>query len=651
MRSIRFSKLRQALRLVRISGLAVLVALTLNSPVAVGALTMPSTERAELFVGAAKEFGVPKELLLAVSYNQSRWTPHGGLPSSDNGFGIMNLRTKIVRVVNDAKGDPAASEPRENILKATHYSLDDAAELLDTSAENLKTNERQNIRGAAAVLAAYARSYDAGKLPISLGDWYAAVAAYSGYDNAGLATAFADDVYSSLQQGEALITPDNQSLAITPNTGVQANRSQIAKLNLAPEPMQTLASGTTDCPAVLNCRFVPAAYAATSDNPTDYGNWDPANRPKDLKIRYIVIHDTEGTYQSAISWIQNPISRVSAHYVIRSSDGEVTQMVRTQDVAWGAGNWFMNPHSINIEHEGFAAQGQVWFTEAMYRSSATLVRWLAKKYDIPLDRQHIVGHDDIPRLSLSGMAAAHSDPGPYWDWNHYMELLNAPIRSNKPVTNNTKVLTITPNFASNQPMIQQCLDDLCTDLPAQGANVVYLHTQPSADAPLLTNPYLHPDGAPGTNEIGDWSSTVDIGDKFAVADKQGDWVGIWFGGQIGWLHNPSGSNKTASSSKAKVVTPKAGRASIPVYPGAYPEAAAFPSTIPVQALPPIYTMPAGQFYPASDKEASDYFYDATIDFSLPDDHMIVRGNDTYYRISFNHRIGYVKTSDVDVKNW
>jgi N-acetyl-anhydromuramyl-L-alanine amidase AmpD len=419
-----------------------------------------------------------------------------------------------------------------------------------------------------------------------------------------------------------------------------------AAAQAAPNPKRS-----TDCPRKLACRFIPAAYAANSEDPADYGNWDPANRPRDLKIRYIIIHDTEGSYQSSVDWIQNPISKVSAHYVLKSSDGEVTQMVRLKDVAWGAGNWFMNPHSINIEHEGFAAQGQAWYTEEMYRSSATLVRWLAKKYDIPLDRQHIIGHDDIPRLTRARMIGAHTDPGPFWDWEHYMELLRAPEIDRKPVTKRTKVVAITPRFDTNRPLIRQCVADDCTNLPEQGANIVYLHTEPRADAPLLSNRYMHPDGAPGTNRIEDWSATAVYGHIFALADKQGDWTGVWYDGRIGWFYNPEGNGSTASATHARVVTPKAGKTAVPVYAGAYPEAAAFPATIPVQTLEPLYEMPAGQFYPRIQKEASDYFYDATIDFSLPDDHMIVRGNDKYYRIAFNHRLGYVKTTDVDVKRW
>ena len=90
-----------------------------------------------------------------------------------------------------------------------------------------------------------------------------------------------------------------------------------------------------ECPMQLVCRFVPAAYAQTNPaDPNAYGNYDRAQRPDDGDdIRYIVIHDTEESYDSAIAAFQDPHRRVSAHYVIRSSDGQVTQLVYTKDVA------------------------------------------------------------------------------------------------------------------------------------------------------------------------------------------------------------------------------------------------------------------------------------------------------------------------------
>ena len=44
-------------------------------------------------------------------------------------------------------------------------------------------------------------------------------------------------------------------------------------------------------------------------------------------IQYVIIHVMQGSYAGSISWFQNPAARSSAHYMLRSSDGEITQMV------------------------------------------------------------------------------------------------------------------------------------------------------------------------------------------------------------------------------------------------------------------------------------------------------------------------------------
>lgn len=627
---------------------AVLVGMSLSA----GVVAAAASSRQQQFAAAAQEFHVPAALLLAVSYNESRWMTHGGTPSVDNGYGLMDLRTKVAANPTDGRGDPAHPLPVQTTVSATHYTLDDAAALLHLPTGTIKTDDTANIRGGAAVLANYAKTEQGGALPDSLAGWYAALVDYSGASDMAAAQSFADDVYATLQTGASLTTNDNQTLSLAANPSLMPDKTgapQIAPL-AAPLRQTAPSTGNVDCPSVLNCRFIPAAYAPDDPNdPTNYGNYDPANRPQDMAVKYIVIHDTEGSYDSAISHFQDPTSYVSGNYIIRSSDGAITEMVRPTDVSWGAGDWYVNMHAINIEHEGIATQGGTWYTEAMYKSSATLVRWLAAKYNIPLDRQHIIGHDNVPTLSGARMAGQHWDPGPYWDWNHYMDLLHAPIHDGLAVSRRTKVLTISPNFATNHQTITDCSTGTCVTLPEQGSNLVYLHTQPSDSSPLLSNSYLHPDNAPGTTRAEDWSATANAGDTFAVAEVRGDWTAIWFNGQKGWFYNPHGGGRTAHASSSRVITPKAGRSSIPVYGGAYPESAAYPSDVPDQSLTPLYTMPAGQLYTTSGKVPTDYFYDATINFSLPDDHVIVHGSDKYYQITFDHRQAYVKASDVDIQ--
>jgi len=640
------------------AGLAVAAAFILCAmPTAASAATIQQQNNEQnTYADAAKEFHVPQELLQAVAYYQSRFENHGGQVSVDGGYGPMNLRTAMQ--VEDQRGDPKRPIVNKTITPQGDMTLDKAAQLLNVSPDVLKKDSRQNIRGGAAVLAEKAKQLNGGAMPTSLDDWYAVAGRYLGGDNQQSIQSLVDSVYNTLKNGVSTTTTDGQRLSIpampktaAPDAAKVQNKLQ--HLGLKDFKFQQSNNNGAECPRQVSCRFIPAGYGANSPDPTDYGNYDHANRPKDMKVNYIVIHDTEGSYTSAIQHFQDLKSYVSAHYVIRSSDGEITQMVPTSNVAWHAGDWYMNMHSIGIEHEGYAASGASWYTEAMYQSSANLVKYLANKYNIPLDRDHILGHDNIPTPSDARMPGQHWDPGPYWDWNHYMSLLTG--QQNNDVQSSTRpknIVTIKPNMATNVQTVNNCVDiadpTTCSDQSAP-SNFVYVRTAPRSDAPLVTDPLLHPDGAPGSTRIFDWSAKATSGQQFGLAGQQGDWTAIWFANQKGWIYNPA-SQPSAVLGRGHTITLKPGLSSAHVYGTAYPEARVYPADVSGPAQSQLsYLFSAGQTYVSDGTPPTDYFYDATIDYSLPHDHEIFKGNDKYIKIWYNHRVMFVKADDVVVQ--
>lgn len=155
------------------------------------------------------------------------------------------------------------------------------------------------------------------------------------------------------------------------------------------------------------------------------GSYKPAapdcikTRDSRYKIDRIVIHTMEGSFKGTISWFQKEGRSVptAAHFCI-SKTGEVVQMVLEKDKCLHAGSktqagW--NDRSIGIEHEDWAHDNTPP-PEAMLAASATLVADICKRRGIPVDRQHIVGHGEIPGVT-------HTDPGPLWPWEHYMDLI------------------------------------------------------------------------------------------------------------------------------------------------------------------------------------------------------------------------------------
>jgi hypothetical protein len=390
-----------------------------------------------------------------------------------------------------------------------------------------------------------------------------------------------------------------------------------------------------ECPPGLKCQFLPAAYAQNSSSPGDYGNYDLADRPADgLAIRYVVVHDTEELYDPTLAEFQDSHAYVSAHYVIRSKDGLVTQMVPTKDVAWHAGNWYVNTHSVGIEDEGFALDLSHWFTPRLYHSLARLTRYQAQRFGFPLDRAHVIGHDQVPGPTGAYQAGMHWDPGPFFNWAHFMALVGAPIRPQGDAGTDP-IVTIDPNWKTNKPLVTGCGDGTQA-CPKQPTSFVYLHTAPSADSPLISDPYLT-SGA-GTTRAWDWGDKASTGTQYAVAGRSGDWLAIWFGGRKAWLYSPHGNHAATVPGSGTLVTPKAGLSSIPVYGRAYP------SDISTATLDK-YSIPAGQAYVAKDLVTADYYSAST--YNAPDTYHLYTSPEEFYEIFYNHRIAYVRAEDVD----
>ncbi|MEU2065109.1 N-acetylmuramoyl-L-alanine amidase [Streptomyces sp. NPDC013455] len=598
----------------------------------------------DAFSDAAREFQVPRSVLMSVSYMQSRWDSHTGAPSVAGGFGPMHL-VDTDRVKGPATRQPPDGDPRPRLGSAGAAATTDvpsrrvvqpadlhaAARLIGTPAARLRTDAVANVRGGAALLAATQRRL--GK-PLSTdpADWWEAVARFPGTRDITSAAAYADDVFALIRRGAHRTTAEGQHVSLPASPRVQ------------PHPRTAPAPGSrrpkeVECPAELACDWLGAPYEAFDDS---YGNHDLADRPRDQPIEYIVIHDTEAELPSMFQTVQDP-TESSWHYSIRSSDGHVTQHVRTKDEAWHSGSQFVNARSIGIEHEGFLTHPGTWYTERMYRSSARLVRFLAKKYDIPLDRQHIFGHDNVPAPTADTIPDMHDDPGPFWDWRHYFDLLGAPLRAT--AGPDSDIVTILPDFARNKPSFTGC-DGSGVPCPPHGSSAVRLYTEPDERAPLIQDPGRKPDGEDSTEDVNDLGSRVSTGQTFAVADRRGDWTAIWYQGRKAWFKNPA-KHPTAVGATGRMVTPKEGLDEVPVFGRALPEEDAYPEDVDGPSESPLpYPFRAGQRYVTQSGVGSSYTAKSFSDTPNP----VVWGRERYYEIQFGHRLAYVRASDVDVVN-
>ncbi|HET6990903.1 MAG TPA: CUB domain-containing protein [Bacteroidia bacterium] len=298
-------------------------------------------------------------------------------------------------------------------------------------------------------------------------------------------------------------------------------------------------------------------YRIGSNDPgiqsADYGPaiWNPAAScnytvGRTQAISAVTIHDVEGTYAGCISWFQNCSAVVSAHYVVRSSDGQITQMVAEANKAWHVGS--ENPYTIGIEHEGYASQTG-WYTAAMYAASAALCAdicasgygidplrtgwwpWLSTTYynvsGIPGSCTKIKGHQHFPNQT-------HNDPGPNWDWDYFYMLINPPpAATNYTTTSGTiydsggaggnytdderNIWTISPTAATSVTLTFNSFNTENT------WDYLYIYDGNSVNAPLIG--YYTGTNSPGTIVSSGGSLTLEF--RSDCATTAAGWDATW----------------------------------------------------------------------------------------------------------------------------
>lgn len=130
---------------------------------------------------------------------------------------------------------------------------------------------------------------------------------------------------------------------------------------------------------------------------------------------------------------------ISIHYII-DRDGTVRCYIPEDRAAWHAGKGEfagdekytdkMNKYAIGIELAAIGSQADmaqyltpqeyaaldqslVGFTEAQYSALAALVADICERNGIPLDREHVIGHEEY--------SPSKSDPGELFDWGRIIK--------------------------------------------------------------------------------------------------------------------------------------------------------------------------------------------------------------------------------------
>ena len=391
----------------------------------------PTTQLLDAFSYSAQKYNIPEDLLKAISYAETRFSNIIETANNNSSriypvtYGIMGLRDD----------------------KRMGHSLIDGAKLINRLPESVAVNPQLNIEAAAALLNSIADSMKINRS--NLNNWKPVVEEYSGIPQPDIRPFFSYDVFKVLYDGTNI-------KGININVNPQIDMSQFPG-NVNPKNKSKSIQSIQ--------------YQHSIDYPP--ADWDPSPNFNANAITplFLVVHDTECNFAVALSTLTDPNNNnnpVSSHYLIRSSDGYIIQLVREHDRAWHVGCW--NPYMIGVEHEGYVSDSS-FFTDSMYIASANLYRHLIETWGIPLDSNHVIGHDEhlypwwrnyiyanYPYIDPT--CNTHTDPGQYWNWKKFFSLIKgdatvpnvasfSPSSSTDSVWSNSKV-SINFNMAMNQ---------------------------------------------------------------------------------------------------------------------------------------------------------------------------------------------------------
>jgi N-acetyl-anhydromuramyl-L-alanine amidase AmpD len=370
---------------------------------------------------------IPSGVLEALAYTKTRWnnqqplTPvdsHHGMPQP---YGVMGLFM--------------GSGGFEN-------QVDRAAILLNVSPKVVVKNQRYNILGAAALISydMQAEGIQAKSSPENISRVLEnALGLSSSQHKASLAvdkhvrTSFAYHVLSNLNRGsddkgiyyaatpiafEKAFSARDLMVQRAPFVSLDVMRDKISIGDMQIDPIsETLVKNNSR--QLKSADYGPALYrqspfegARTQGPPT-----------------HISIHQMEGFYEGSISTFLTGSAQASAHYLIRDSDGQVTQMV--QESRRANHTFRNNEYTLGIEQEGFNGKPG-WYSANTYTQVIAITKSMCTRWSISCTsvyRGASTNTENIQAASLrikghqhySGQGGNRKDPGSFFSWTRFAD--------------------------------------------------------------------------------------------------------------------------------------------------------------------------------------------------------------------------------------
>jgi hypothetical protein len=371
---------------------------------------------------------IPRGVLEALAYTKTRWNnqqplapidAHHGMPQP---YGVMGLYV--------GKGGFA-------------NQVDEAAMLLQVKPLLIMKNQRYNILGAAALIARDMRVEGLEKksspeqMTRVLGNALGLPNANLKNTNAissHLRTSFAYSVLSSLNRGS-----DDKGITFAARPIAFEKAFSLNDLIVQKAPFVSLDVSQDKVSLSTDVSIDPITETLIKNNmrqlkSADYGPALYRQSPfEGARTQgpptHISIHQMEGFYEGSISTFLTGSAQASAHYLIRDSDGQVTQMV--QESRRANHTFRNNEYTLGIEQEGFNGKPG-WYSTNTYTQVIAITKNMCARWSIPCTsvyRGVATNSENIQAASLrikghqhySGQGGNRGDPGSFFSWTRFAD--------------------------------------------------------------------------------------------------------------------------------------------------------------------------------------------------------------------------------------
>ncbi|WP_424936662.1 MULTISPECIES: N-acetylmuramoyl-L-alanine amidase [Bacteria] len=179
----------------------------------------------------------------------------------------------------------------------------------------------------------------------------------------------------------------------------------------------------------------PTKPPTREDDPTVPGRWAGRwsdNREKRTgRVSYFIVHhaaDTRPAEDQVKRFMEANDREVSPTWLV-GSDGTAYKIVHPDDRQWTTGRT-IDQQAVTVETQNVSGAPTWVISDESHETIAALVAWAAKRYGFPIDREHVLGHDEA-RIKLDPSIGATACPGPSMDLDRIVEraqeIANPPV--------------------------------------------------------------------------------------------------------------------------------------------------------------------------------------------------------------------------------